>query len=320
MALYKKIKCPVCNEEFKDGDDVVTCPICGTPHHRECYKSIGKCANADKHGTDFAFKKEPQSDIDININESVFKQALEEAVAPIKPRIIEKCNEYEAKRAEMLDDVTVGDVTDFVRVHADKFIPKFKKNKRLSWNWSAFFFGPYYLFFRKMYKQGFLFLLINFVCQLFVKTAFLAQEIALTNKFSQIMNALGTNDAQTYAEAFQASNEALQGFYASTEFKAAIPAIIVSFAVSLVVSIVIALLANSFYRKKAIDSVKYIDKKIESINAGGGSVVPSAYGELDEKHARKMLIGNFGGISFSAPLFAYLILDLLNLLISYLIG
>lgn len=38
MPSYKNEKCPVCNQEFKDGDDIVTCPVCGTPHHRECYK------------------------------------------------------------------------------------------------------------------------------------------------------------------------------------------------------------------------------------------------------------------------------------------
>ena len=49
MPSYKNEKCPVCNQEFKDGDDIVTCPVCGTPHHRECYKKIGHCFNEDKH-------------------------------------------------------------------------------------------------------------------------------------------------------------------------------------------------------------------------------------------------------------------------------
>ena len=30
MPSYKNEKCPVCNQEFKDGDDIVTCPVCGT--------------------------------------------------------------------------------------------------------------------------------------------------------------------------------------------------------------------------------------------------------------------------------------------------
>ena len=31
MDFYK-YKCPVCNKQFKEGDDIVVCPECGTPH------------------------------------------------------------------------------------------------------------------------------------------------------------------------------------------------------------------------------------------------------------------------------------------------
>ena len=55
MPSYKNEKCPVCNQEFKDGDDIVTCPVCGTPHHRECYKKIGHCFNEDKHAEGYEF-------------------------------------------------------------------------------------------------------------------------------------------------------------------------------------------------------------------------------------------------------------------------
>ena len=48
---YTNYKCPVCNNQFTEDDDVVVCPECGTPHHRECYIQNGNCANADKHGT-----------------------------------------------------------------------------------------------------------------------------------------------------------------------------------------------------------------------------------------------------------------------------
>ncbi len=49
MAEYTHLKCPVCSEEFLEDSDVVVCPICGTPHHRECYKNLGRCANIDWH-------------------------------------------------------------------------------------------------------------------------------------------------------------------------------------------------------------------------------------------------------------------------------
>ncbi|MBO5103830.1 MAG: hypothetical protein J6B74_02035 [Ruminococcus sp.] len=42
-------KCVFCGEVFKDGDDVVVCPECGSPHHRECYKKENRCANIALH-------------------------------------------------------------------------------------------------------------------------------------------------------------------------------------------------------------------------------------------------------------------------------
>lgn len=41
MSLYENQKCPVCGVAFKSGDDIVTCPECGTPHHRQCYEKSG---------------------------------------------------------------------------------------------------------------------------------------------------------------------------------------------------------------------------------------------------------------------------------------
>ena len=64
MPSYKNEKCPVCNQEFKDGDDIVTCPVCGTPHHRECYKKIGHCFNEDKHAEGYEFKKTNETKIE----------------------------------------------------------------------------------------------------------------------------------------------------------------------------------------------------------------------------------------------------------------
>lgn len=50
---YTNEQCPVCGEIFKDSDDVVVCPVCGTPHHRECWQKTGKCSNEEKHSEGF---------------------------------------------------------------------------------------------------------------------------------------------------------------------------------------------------------------------------------------------------------------------------
>lgn len=48
-------KCPVCHKYFHEGDDVVVCPECGTPHHRACYEQLGHCANEALHAEGFDY-------------------------------------------------------------------------------------------------------------------------------------------------------------------------------------------------------------------------------------------------------------------------
>ena len=48
-------KCPVCDKYFHEGDDIVVCPDCGTPHHRECYEENGQCFNKDRHKNNYDY-------------------------------------------------------------------------------------------------------------------------------------------------------------------------------------------------------------------------------------------------------------------------
>ena len=59
-------KCPVCQKYFHADDDVVVCPDCGTPHHRECYESLGHCSNENLHeqGYDYQEDKENTAETD----------------------------------------------------------------------------------------------------------------------------------------------------------------------------------------------------------------------------------------------------------------
>lgn len=49
MSKYTGFECIACGEKFTDDDDVVVCPECGTPYHRECYVKNGKCINEELH-------------------------------------------------------------------------------------------------------------------------------------------------------------------------------------------------------------------------------------------------------------------------------
>lgn len=52
---FKGLKCPVCHKTFEDNEDVVVCPDCGTPHHRECYTGLGHCFFEDRHREHFSY-------------------------------------------------------------------------------------------------------------------------------------------------------------------------------------------------------------------------------------------------------------------------
>ncbi|MBQ6381138.1 MAG: DUF2628 domain-containing protein [Clostridia bacterium] len=64
---------------------------------------------------------------------------------------------------EEIGGQTVADVALVVRNNSAKFLPKLKalagKKVKIGWSWPAFIFGYLYLFFRKMYKYGIIFIM-----------------------------------------------------------------------------------------------------------------------------------------------------------------
>lgn len=73
MFDYTGCKCPVCQQRFVGGDDVVVCPDCGAPYHRSCYHEHATCVFADRHAPDFEWKPAP--------GESIHAEAPDPAVA-----------------------------------------------------------------------------------------------------------------------------------------------------------------------------------------------------------------------------------------------
>ena len=55
MSRFKNKLCPVCRIAFNEDEDIVVCPDCGTPHHRECYMKIGHCGIEEYHAKGFVW-------------------------------------------------------------------------------------------------------------------------------------------------------------------------------------------------------------------------------------------------------------------------
>lgn len=56
---YKGQICSACGKPMGEKDDIVVCPVCGTPQHRECWEENGECIAAAKHEQGYAWQPEP---------------------------------------------------------------------------------------------------------------------------------------------------------------------------------------------------------------------------------------------------------------------
>lgn len=170
-------KCPVCHAYLFDDDDVVFCPVCGAPHHRDCYNAIGHCALEDKHGTDeqydaSVYKKEETS-------EEQEEKAEESNVVRCRfcgnemeddanfcphcraPRENATANPFgDIKKDTVLEDgIVAEELARFTLINPSRYVRKFfslNKKNRVSWNWAAFLFPCEWSLYRKCYKSGIL--------------------------------------------------------------------------------------------------------------------------------------------------------------------
>ena len=181
MSLdIKGEKCAVCQAYLFEEDDVVYCPECGAPHHRECYKSLGHCGLEAFHGTEQEYKRnaqKPQIDEMSNASDenSDFvtcgmcgeKYDKNESACPKcdTPNVLKFGGRFIAfdflggvpADTDLGEGVKADEAKKFVVSNTHRYIPKFlkfKNGKKLSWNWLAFISPCGWFLSRKMYGIG----------------------------------------------------------------------------------------------------------------------------------------------------------------------
>ena len=262
---YNGESCSRCHAYLFNEDDVVYCPICGAPHHRECYNALGHCALEEFHGTPQEYSKEKQK----ATNETTDKKQSE---TPIDDKITctlcgEKYNNT-LKRcpkcgtpangsygffdflggvpadADIGEGVTAEEAKKFVLANPQRYIPKFallNKKSKSSWNWMAFLFPAPWMLSRKMYKGG------------IITGIFAIMSTLLSYPFNLTLYRLGLDEISSYPELVKRIMENLPNLDTFV-----IIAAIIGVVIELSTRIVCGIFGDYWYKQYTISSIKKI--------------------------------------------------------------
>lgn len=226
MNRYEGLCCPVCHAKLFEDDDIVVCPDCGAPHHRECWKMIGKCFYSDTHGTpqqwqmpilDSQITPDNMNNGGSNSNNIDDEKLLEGMGAAKKggannadggnpnPRInFMDENDGDARdqaldrilssegmhRDDEIDGEKASNLALFVGVNITRYLRVFKNmaitKAKAGWNWIAFLVPEYWLIGRKCYKPGILLIMYDIFQSLMINTME-GGGYGMVNKLNEVM-------------------------------------------------------------------------------------------------------------------------------------
>lgn len=285
--FYDNKVCDGCSEVMLEGDDIVVCPECGTPQHRECYNKNNECVNAHLHAEGFDWREahkadetpEPPSEEKPDnaefagaqneppLSNAEYSSREERPNTPPMPEfridgVYIKGQTYDAD--EDLGGATVREVVTYTQINFKHYIKRLVKNRNkksffLSWNWGAFFFGPAWFFYRKLYKLGIIFLALAVSATIAVSPLIPAVSDAaakLEPLYTEWYDAIEANSSSPTEET-QAEVDRLSAEIMATG-KKALPYTLAIFGASyLIAQIIPALIANYFYRQKMMEDIKF---------------------------------------------------------------
>lgn len=282
---FNGLKCPVCDVQFKDGDDIVVCPECGTPHHRACWEVENHCAYEDKHGENFEYEKENANESDVIICSKCgtenFKGAFycSKCGNPINVTKTEQSSQPQGdfqnpfasafdpmagvNPEEDMGGVTAGELAKFVGNNTQYFMRVFSRIKTFGkgrFNLCGFLFSGFYLLYRKMYKLGAI--IAAAIILLLIAETYISYTPAFKAFYSAIEQA-SVNSAGIFS---RYSN--LMNAYASLDFNNQIIILLWSMCSSLAlgIQIIVGIFANRWYFRHCRNQIKSIKENGDNTN------------------------------------------------------
>lgn len=325
--FYNEKKCDGCAEIMHEDEDIVVCPECGTPQHRECYNKNNACVNVHLHAEGFDWKManetvpeenpvQPENQSKIEVEPPVFAETntVDFPNIPLPTFMADGVyvNGQLLQSDEAIDGVTVKEMVNYTQVNSKHYIKNFFKNKGkksfLSWNWGAFFFTPAWFFYRKLYKLGAVFLAFTVAATIAV-TPYLD---IIEESYARIepLRAELQQASETFSKEQTDAN--LENVARITdlilkESKTVMPYIFaVEFLTFILPCVAAALLANNFYRKKMLEDIHFAksasqDSRIINyslIRRGGVSVLAGLFALLAESYLPQFIMSVINGFIY----------------------
>lgn len=189
MSKFIGVKCIVCENDFEKDDDIVVCPDCGTPYHRQCYKKEEKCINVKLHEENLLWQSEAEAGEPEEIRcrrcgesnpveDTLCKACGTQLHTDEAPYVSERSEElpphpfgniqFEKITAETeIDGIKLKDMGDYVGQNQAYYLPNFvrfaKTKSKMSINFTAALFPEIFYFYRKMYLWGILLFVLRIV-------------------------------------------------------------------------------------------------------------------------------------------------------------
>lgn len=199
MFNFENQICDVCGKPFDKNSDIVVCPDCGTPHHRECWHQLGHCVNRDKHSQGYEWQPVKKERVPGSITchscgsvmpagtlfcENCGKALNEPASNPFNrtmpnngrvegnpfggiPGQEEFRRFVDREYSGEIEGISVKDIAAYIGPNAQYYTYKFKRMesnpKYKPFNWTACFFAPLWFLFRKMWPVAIVAALLNFI-------------------------------------------------------------------------------------------------------------------------------------------------------------
>lgn len=312
MAENKE-KCGICSAYLFEDDDVVCCPVCGAPHHRDCYSAVGHCGLEEFHGTERQYKR-------VTVDETQKTEKEEPKESPLGDntrcmncgheltgdrRFCSNCGApaggqgvhnmpFFAGMPQVSDTtfveegVSTKDVAKTVHVNPFRYIQKFitlNKNHKRSWNWAAFLMPNVWFAYRKMYKESIL------------TTLLLVASTLCSLPFNMALYYL-PEPPETVTNYLQ-----LGQYYAGYIDQIGMPVLILAAAglvFSLIVRFVSGALGDWIYKNRVVDVVKKVKAE-------------------DDEEEREVLWHKLGGTTFFGMLIALLAYEFLPAIVQMII-